>query len=709
MDPLNITVKVSNLIDLDGTVVRGLWFKHDFFTDLCPSFNALREMEFVDLKTSLMFEFQTRQSMINVHLNEMREVRETYEMKMEEIRKEEESQKKSKKVQENVKVGKAKKIEVEPPIVDESTYVDVEAEYVNYEDQQMEKQMNCLSPRNFNLKEHEMNMREYQIVKGVFKIECFDRPCQWTDVNQQMFTRVNDDYNLLQYQTFEHEYSEPEIKPQRKSIIDKNPVDPRAVALADLIRVEIKLDENIFWPEVPVVCRWELWEESEEFEALDTETKDFNLNYDKIMMEESEKLFSASEQKHCLRMKLSDFDLKTAPENIKLSNLIKHYIVPMMPYEFHYFNEQLEIFEKKQREWKQILQAKKKISENDVENLNLKEIFTENLSKIDIRNITVDEFNKLFDAKNYQPRELFPINYPELIEIIPNSELENLSEVKEKESLEELIRKQKERDDDDVDIGLQRPLKDEPLLVTELHEQVNKLKESLRPIFREIKREEDSVSFRVSDKSKRPRYRSNRASMLRRSIARDSKRQQSESPKRRSQRRSSRQRQSSKVRTRTSKRDEVELPEDKPERSSSSKNQQESSKKVLVPHNVGKWSTKYIYESSFDHELKSVAFYSGRLGNFGLATRKYCHFPLKNWELYPEDDHIVMKVESRHASIEFKITSDGYTFDFHPDLLDFLKDEGNETINSEDNFEKSKTIWFIQALLMNICPLSFSN
>lgn len=160
MEPLRTNVTISNRFDLSGSAVRGLWFRHDFYSDYCPSFHPPREMNFIHLNTAVEMEMSVKKMMTNKHLKEMKKVRDAYDEMMEEKLKEEEKMKKSKgpKPKSAEKVSKAKFVEeIEPPIVDEMTYVDIDKEYLVYEADQVEKDRESFLPENLGLFEHEVS------------------------------------------------------------------------------------------------------------------------------------------------------------------------------------------------------------------------------------------------------------------------------------------------------------------------------------------------------------------------------------------------------------------------------------------------------------------------------------------------------------------------------------------------------------------------
>lgn len=171
MEPLTINISVSNLHDLSSSAVRGLWFKHDFYSDYCPSFKPLCETRFIDMSSSLTAEWKERKAITENILKEMTKARELYDNKMEELRKEEEATQKNKqkpkpklptvaKKSGKRSKDKVKEPELEPPIVNETTYVDVENDYVAFEDAQVAADQERLSPINLQLTEHEVSLQE---------------------------------------------------------------------------------------------------------------------------------------------------------------------------------------------------------------------------------------------------------------------------------------------------------------------------------------------------------------------------------------------------------------------------------------------------------------------------------------------------------------------------------------------------------------------
>ncbi|XP_017080122.1 uncharacterized protein LOC108113926 [Drosophila eugracilis] len=77
---------------------------------------------------------------------------------------------------------------------------------------------------------------------------------------------------------------------------------------------------------------------------------------------------------------------------------------------------------------------------------------------------------------------------------------------------------------------------------------------------------------------------------------------------------------------------------------------------------VTHWTTKYIKNPEVDRERNIVTFKTDRLGLFGLAFKRYEHFPFREWSLQPSEDNpdeIILSVDTFHVRIFFYITAKG--------------------------------------------------
>lgn len=465
----------------------------------------------------------------------------------------------------------------------------------------------------------------------------------------------------------------------RFSRFEEKFAEAQSKAYSDLVKVELKLSDKIFWWETPIVCRWETWEESKAFAALDPDVQDFNVNYEEHVKKESEKLFAVPAPRHYRKMiELQDFDLTKLDDHVKLSEILRNYVVPLMPLEFAHFSEKLKIFEQKQHEWKEILRLKQETREFNcqVSAKNLKDFFEETRMKFDIQSVDVAAYHKIFDAKSFAPRSLFPVEHQNLLQILENQEFfKKLEEDRRK------FRNQAKQVDEDINLGIDRPMQDEPKALSELLKSIAEVKDSMQPFFKEIGTNDSfSRPTTVSGDYQQPRN-SGKSVLTRKSLnSRLSNRVQSD---RKSLARKSFVAQGVKTGG------DIKSPADKKsitakksfitfnEEDKSINSEQTSSVPVVIPyqkkklclieHHKGKWTTKHIYKPSYDTETKTVTFYTGRLGSFALVIRKYCNLPFTSWEMFPVIESktqrfVAMNIETQHFKIEFKITSDGYTF-----------------------------------------------
>lgn len=411
-------------------------------------------------------------------------------------------------------------------------------------------------------------------------------------------------------------------KDERKSQFGRKLQKVKDEALSPLVKIEIKLSDKIIWSESPIVCRWEPWEESDEFFHLDSKVQDYNLNYEKYVKREQEKLFEGHHETQKRKILIEDFQLSPYPKSLKLSSLIEKFISPLIPEEFQLHSEAVEFYEAKQVAWKQY-----------VDHLRAMKYRSEIIDKI----MKIDEFLNLFEMKNVPPRSLFPREICKRIETIANFE------ETERVKLERNDLMMQNKSPINVNIGEKFPMKDEPLMVSELIARFESFQKKLKPNFVDI-------HVKIFDENEQMKKKT-------KDLKRDRKKPHSSSFSASS--RTTISRKKSMTSTGSSKVDNL--------------NKFEISETstfvdlVLVPHHKGKWSTRDIHEQSYDSENKTITFFAGRMGNFALVTKKFSNLPLKSWEIFPViqkkvETFVLMKVEAQNTSIEFKVTGDGYTF-----------------------------------------------
>jgi len=401
------------------------------------------------------------------------------------------------------------------------------------------------------------------------------------------------------------------------------------------------LSDKIIWWEEPIACRFEKWEESDEFLQLDPKLQDFNLNYEKYKERELQSLFKMPHAQFQNRLRIKDFQLSAYPEDIKISSLVRYFLAPILPNNFPHYVEKLEMFETKEREWR-FYKARQIPSQDDITDEDMKD---SSIQTVKILN----DFLKIFEQKYSKPQELFPQKTKRHnLEVVENPEV-LLAVQKAREELQKILIKEEECE---PEVANDIPLEKEPLMLSELLDRITYIQKSLKAVFKVTQKKIEEIQI-----EEKPRRKSKKKIRI------------SEFPRkslvipRRSIRRTSKKRKQKRSTKRESLLEEVN--------SSATETTVESSlneqKLFLFPHHKGKWITKDIHESFYDEKTKTFSFYAGCCGVFGLAIRKYYNLPFKNWELYPiieekAEKYVIMRIEGQKVSIEFKITLDGFTY-----------------------------------------------
>ncbi|KAH8322089.1 hypothetical protein KR059_002675 [Drosophila kikkawai] len=86
------------------------------------------------------------------------------------------------------------------------------------------------------------------------------------------------------------------------------------------------------------------------------------------------------------------------------------------------------------------------------------------------------------------------------------------------------------------------------------------------------------------------------------------------------------------------------------------------SEETMEMQDVTHWTTKYINDASLDPATHRITFKTDRLGIFGLAFKRYEHFPFRDWSMQPNEenpDEIIFTVDTFHVRIFFYITTQG--------------------------------------------------
>ncbi|XP_065074475.1 uncharacterized protein LOC135698427 [Ochlerotatus camptorhynchus] len=665
--------------DLKDCSLRGMWAQFDHYSDLDSSFRCSVLESVPDLNASQEIEWADRNRLKMQKLQELKSDREKYDTneKKKELEKLEAvkaagSSKVTKTPEPRKKPTKKKKakkvdepLEAPPPVVTDATVVDIDQQYILQEQQLYEQRMEQIGPRSFNLSEDTVNLRQHTLTGGILSLNCFNKLPQSSQLRCDfIYTTLPTDLKLEEKQF--------------TSDVD-----------SELIKLEIKLPENCFWWHEPVVCRWEAWEESIEFQSLDKQVQDFHRNYETIMDEKSKQLFSAPKRpRNSLRpMIIRDFNVNEIPNDVKLHFLIVDHVLPRLPHRYKTYAELHKLF----------VQINKQFIQN--EKLKLEEMLNQ---------LLFPKFLVLQAANNGDSEEMFRL--PSLADIPVGKEsmtslegsLMNLEIRTPIESmLQEIASKQQ------APTNIFPPCKNIPLLVItedlepldlELDDMIQKIQESViaddefsadsvykmfstflklldrlrereQPQFPEvIEPEEPEPEPEVTRRRTVLKDPTHRHQWNEKFISRMSKRVSSfmmigkQKPpsrgsamfgqRKRRRRKSTVQSTASDVST-----DEAHKPPEP-----------EPTEFSLLPHEPGRWTTKVVRRQEFDATARVVTVWIEKLGIFGFSMEKYHNLPFKGWDMRRtgkiSDFTTTLKLDCVGLRLLINITESGYRIEF---------------------------------------------
>lgn len=340
-------------MDFEKNCFRSIWMKYDHFSDLAQSFNNSKLTDFVvDLKTSNDVEWEKKLEFKENAIKNMKEKRlqweEDQQNKAEVLIENEKLPRKKETVDNNQTKKKSKKPpkepEIEEPIVvTENTAVDCEDDFLMYDNEIYDNFNEFIGPNSLNLKEHEINLRKYKILGGVFSFDYMNRPIQTINSGPNQSLKLESLPNILEFK----EYSETDG--------------------SKLILIKIKLPETVYWWQAPIPCRWEPWEESDEFFSLKRKIQNFHLNHKEIMCDYSKKLFKSPDVPvdYTKLTEIKDFDLTNFPNQINIQNFLKKHLAPRLTDNYRFPSELLVEIEKQKKIQKMLMEIK---LEDDQEN-----------------------------------------------------------------------------------------------------------------------------------------------------------------------------------------------------------------------------------------------------------------------------------------------------------------------------------------------------
>uniref|UniRef100_A0A182VVY3 IC97/Casc1 N-terminal domain-containing protein n=1 Tax=Anopheles minimus TaxID=112268 RepID=A0A182VVY3_9DIPT len=337
--PLNLVLHRPSTLDLKDCLIRGLWQEFDHFSNMDPTHTVARRDPVPELLVAQETEWNERQEVRRNRLTALRKLREDYEN--EQRRKQAEAEaleaqkggpstgKDTTKAKQAVKRGKAPKQpsvpESVPAVITDETEVDIDVEFERQENDRFWDSLGSVSPKSLPLRPGYINLREYAIVGGVFKLARFDKLPQPVELRPDfIYTNVPVGLKLTEkgYRAFESE---------------------------ELIKIELQLPAHCHWWEAPTVCCWEPWEEGEQFIQLPSEVQQFHLKYDEIEARKATLLFAAPEhrQSRVLELKpktVQDFSLVDVPVELRLHYLIRDHLLPRVPEGYRFRAELKRLF-----------------------------------------------------------------------------------------------------------------------------------------------------------------------------------------------------------------------------------------------------------------------------------------------------------------------------------------------------------------------------
>ncbi|KAH8295795.1 hypothetical protein KR018_009164, partial [Drosophila ironensis] len=79
---------------------------------------------------------------------------------------------------------------------------------------------------------------------------------------------------------------------------------------------------------------------------------------------------------------------------------------------------------------------------------------------------------------------------------------------------------------------------------------------------------------------------------------------------------------------------------------------------LIIKH----WTTQYILNSDFNHETKTLTVKTDRLGEFGFAYPRYTHFPFTNWQLEQDPENvndIIFTLDTQYVRVVLILNKNG--------------------------------------------------
>ncbi|XP_035786611.1 protein CASC1-like [Anopheles albimanus] len=275
--------------------IRGLWISYDHFSDYCPSFDMpYKQEQLADLRIISRIEWKKRKEILKA-------------------------------VYEEPKEKKTDSDDDEQMPQD----IDVDKIYTEHADELMKKERSKKGAKTLNLAEYDVNMRSHRIVAGVYAIDYLEQPMQDIKIAKKTLLRTVPQPGKLKRKKFYQPYKPPPTpQPGVRRLPEEIEAEIKQMEenLDKLALVSVQLPENVFWFEPPIVCRWELKEETLESDP----------SFAKYL-ERHEKLLQAARERNersnlDRRTKyVEDFNILDVPQHIPLRAIVTDFVIPKMP------------------------------------------------------------------------------------------------------------------------------------------------------------------------------------------------------------------------------------------------------------------------------------------------------------------------------------------------------------------------------------------
>ncbi|KAL9696467.1 hypothetical protein quinque_016046 [Culex quinquefasciatus] len=278
------------------SAIRGLWLNYDHFSDYCPSYDMPYRLDNrADLRIISRIEWKKRKEILKAVYEEPREKR----------------------------PDDSEEDERSP------NDIDVDKIYTEHADELMKKERAKKGTKALGLLEHDVNMRSHRIIAGVYCIDYLAQPGQEVKIAKKSLLRTVPQPGKLTRKKFYQPYKPPPTpQPGVRRLPEEIEAEIKQMEenLDKLALITLQLPESVFWFEPPIVCRWELKEETLESDP----------GFAKYLEKHRLQVQTARERRtKSLRDRktkfIEDFNILDIPSHVHLSSIVDDFVVPKLP------------------------------------------------------------------------------------------------------------------------------------------------------------------------------------------------------------------------------------------------------------------------------------------------------------------------------------------------------------------------------------------